>query len=65
MTYVKERKVKIEVDWKQASTKRGLIFMIAGIASLVLYFKGDTEAAQSVIAGSATLVGLMGFAVKD
>ena len=57
--------MKIAIDWSETSTKRGLIFAIAGIASLILFFKGDTDAAQGVIAGSATIVGLLGFAVKD
>lgn len=57
--------MKIAIDWSETSTKRGLIFAIAGIASLILFFKGDTEAAQGVIAGAATIVGLLGFAVKD
>lgn len=57
--------MKIGIDWNQASTWRGIVMAIAGMAALILYFRGNLDAAQGVIAGGISITGALGFGIKD
>lgn len=56
--------MKMGVDLKQKSTKIGIIIFVAGISSLILFFKGDAEGANGIISGAVALSGLCGVVIK-
>lgn len=55
--------MKLGIDWSQASTKRGLIWMIGSVTSLVFYWYGKDP--LPVIAVTGSLAGGLGLVAKD
>jgi len=55
--------MKFGIDWSQASTKRGAVLSVFGMAGIVGYFTGHDPAI--IIAAGVTFAGGLGLAVKD
>ncbi len=53
----------INIEWSQASTKRGAIWLVGGIiATLFAYLGKDATQVMTIV---ATLAGGLGVAIKD
>jgi hypothetical protein len=57
--------MKLGIDWKDPATWRGLIMGVSGVSSLMLFFLGEIDAAQGVVASGITISGALGFGVKN
>lgn len=55
--------MKLDVDWSQASTKRGAVWLAAGVIALVFIWFGKDGGA--VMAVGASIAGGVGIAIKD
>lgn len=55
--------MKFGIDWSQASTKRGAMWVIVGLIGTVGWWFGK-DVTGIILLGS-TISGAMGFAIKD
>ena len=55
--------MKFGIDWTQASTKRGLVWVITDVVGAVMVFQGKSVAQLLLLAAGVT--GGLGLAVKD
>jgi hypothetical protein len=56
---------KIGIDWTQRTTKLGALTLTGAAISLVFICLGQFEKSASVMTLVATVVGLLGWGVKD
>lgn len=57
---------KVGIDWRQKSTIRGAIWVIAGIVAISAYFvTADPAAPGVVLSVAATVAGGLGLGIKD
>lgn len=57
--------MKIGIDWSQASTKRGAVWVTGAIVMLVCLISGHPDYIGYVVTGVTAVAGGLGLAVKD
>lgn len=57
--------MKFEIDWSQASTKRGVVWVAAAVIGLLMIMAGKYDDANQVILLAGAVAGGLGVAVKD
>lgn len=55
----------MNIDFNQASTKRGLVWLLVGIAGLLMLFTGHKDDIQTLILLGGSVAGGIGVALKD
>lgn len=55
----------MNIDWSQNSTKRGLVWVIAGVVGGVCLFIGKADTVPYVITLASGVAGGLGVAIKD
>lgn len=56
---------KLGIDWTQRTTRHGAMLLIAGLLATVLILQGKLEQAAAIMSVVSTVIGTLGFAIKD
>ena len=57
--------MKLEVDWSQASTIKGAVWVTVGVLSVIFISMGDFQKASAIETLGPLIAGGLGVAIKD